>query len=68
MKKCNVDWDDFKTDLQLFETRIGSIIFRNLPNKITDDREGFHLLVILFYVDINAGKPEKRVATTPTMG
>jgi hypothetical protein len=44
MKKGNVDWDNFKTDLQLFETRIGSIIFRILPNKITDDREGFHLL------------------------
>jgi hypothetical protein len=65
MKKGNVDWDNFNTDLQLFETRIGSTIFRNLPNKITDDREGFHLL---FYVDINAGKPEKRVATTPTIG
>jgi hypothetical protein len=28
----------------------------------------FTLSVILFYVDINAGKPEKRVATTPTIG
>jgi hypothetical protein len=28
----------------------------------------FTLYVILFYVDIKAGKPEKRVATTPTIG
>jgi len=28
----------------------------------------FTFSVILFYVDINAGKPEKRVATTPTIG